>query len=167
MGEEMKFGTGVLYLDGKPIMDIQKVPEFVESTDSEVESKEAFSLEIPEITGNLVIPKLYLPRMRKILSGFDRCKGPGRYKSIAKCLNYMEKSCQRTRRYLQILTNMGDIDEREQNTVPIDVTGLPCTDIYEYFWFRIAIVDDATNYANYRGEKLRKTARSKRRSQRL
>lgn len=65
-----------------------------------------------------------------------------------------------------MLTNMGDIDEREQITVPIDITGLPCTDIYEYFWFRIVIVDDASGYANYRGEKLRKTARSKRRSQR-
>lgn len=166
MGEKMKFGAGMLCLDGEPVMSIQEVPEFVENGDPEEESKEAFSLEIPEITGDLVIPKLYLPRIRKILSGFDRCKGPGRYKSIAKCLKYMQKACSRTRRYLQTLINIGDIDEKEQITVPIDVTGLPCTDIYEYFWFRIAIVEDATSYANYRGEKLRKTARSKRRSHR-
>ena len=166
MGEVMKLGAGMLYLDGKPFMDIQEMPEFVDTVYPEVESKEAFSLEMPEITGNLVIPKCYWPKTRKILSGFDRCKGPGRYKSIAKCLKYMQKACSRTRRYLRILINIGFIDEKEQITVPIDVTGLPCTDIYEYFWFRIAIVDDASGYANYRGEKIRKTARSKRRSQR-
>lgn len=166
MGEEMKFGAGMLYLDSKPVMSIQEVPEFVDTVDPEEENKEAFSLKMPEITGNLVIPTYYWPKTRKILAGFDRCKGPGRYKAIAKCLKYMQKAYRVDEKYLRMFVELGYIPVNEELSCPVDLYGLPCTDIWEYLWFRMAVVEDAAEYMDYKCEKIKRTIRSKHRQRR-
>lgn len=172
MGEEQKMACGTLWVateGGEPVK-LCNFDEVETYSDEENDDYRAILYSHEDISApieaSFTIPPQLWPRLRKFFSGFDRCKGPGRYKAIAKCLKYMQKAYRVDEKYLRMLVKLGYIPVNEELSCPVDLYGLPCTDIWEYLWFRMAVVEDAAEYMDYRCEKIKRTIRSKHRQRR-
>lgn len=152
--------NGLLYMKREDSEEYEPIMAFSDvKTIEEAPSGNIIAMDIPR-EYSFTLEEAFRPwalrRYKKLWSGFGNCKGPGRYKSIEKCLKYMQKSYKVSGRYLSMLIKMDILDARKTVAIPIDVTGLPCTDIWEYFW----MLFDEEEYRNYREEKTKRTKRS-------
>ena len=163
-GSGISLCNGLLYMkhedseEYEPIMAFSDV-ETIEPEEEKDNENALIAVDIPreyDFTIEVPFKPWALRRNKKIWLGFSNCRGPGRYKSIARCLEYMRKAYAVDSRYLSMLARMGKLDARKTMAVPIDVTGLPCTDILEYLW----LLFDEENYYSYREGKINRTKRS-------
>lgn len=161
MGTEngIKLMEGILMFPGS--VDGVKITDIKEFDDSGIftedpESIDILSMRDAEFSAEIQFNK----RTKKYLLGFGNCKGPARCRAIYKYL----KLHRRQQLYMAAIISaiLKHPECIQPGGVTIDITGLPCTDFFEWAWMQIG----AESYEEYRREKLRKTARARNRNRR-
>lgn len=159
MGTEngIKLMEGILMFPGS--VDGVKITDIKEFDDSGIVTEDPKSINIlprtdVEVSGEIRLNK----QTKKFLLGFGKCKGPARCRAIYKYL----KLHRRQQAYMAAIISviLKHPECIQPGGVTIDITGLPCTDFFEWAWMRMG----AENYEEYRREKLRKTARARNRN---
>lgn len=84
----------------------------------------------------------------RMLMGW-KCKGPVRQRKIIEARRNFTRDCLLANKYIELLLGVIDIRKSEyfRNYYPIDITGLPCRDIYEWFVLCLWDVQEVNNNA--------------------
>lgn len=141
--------------DGVKITDIKEF-DSSDIVTEDPESIDTLAMDDEEVSCEIQLNK----RTKKFLLGFSKCKGPARCRALYKYLKLHRR--QQTYMAAIIAAILKHPECIQPGGVAIDITGLPCTDFFEWAWIQIG----AENYEEYRREKLRKTARSRNRNRR-
>lgn len=161
MGTEngCKLMEGMLLFPGS--VDGVKITDVKEFDDSDIVTEDPESIDILAMDDEEVSCEIQLnKRTKKFLLGFGKCKGPARCRAIYK---YLKLHRHQQAFMASIISAILKHPECIQpGGVTIDITGLPCTDFFEWAWMQMG----AESYEEYRREKLRKTSRSHNRNRR-
>lgn len=161
MGTEngIKLMEGMLmFPDATDGVKITNIKEF-DSSDiitEDPESIDILSMSDVEVSAEIRFNK----RTKKFLLGFSKCKGPARCRALYKYLKLHRR--QQTYMAAIIAAILKHPECIQPGGVTVDITGLPCTDFFEWAWMQMG----EESYEEYRREKLRKTARSRNRNRR-
>ena len=84
----------------------------------------------------------------RVLMGW-KCKGPVRGRKIIEARRNFTRECLLANKYIELLLDAADIGKSEyfRNWYPIDITGLPCRDIFEWLVLCIWDVQEANSDA--------------------
>lgn len=161
MGTEngIKLMEGILmFSDATDGVKITDVKEFDDSgiITEDSESIDILPMSDVEVSGEIRLNK----HTKKFLLGFGNCRGPARCRAIYKYLKLHR--CQQAHMASIISAIFKHPKCNRPGDVAIDITGLPCTDFFEWVWMQVG----TERYEEYRREKLRKTARARNRNRR-
>lgn len=150
---------GVLLFPG--FVDGVKITDVKEFDDSDVITEDPEPIDIRRISDFEVSTEIRInKRTKKFLFGFGNCKGPARCRAIYKYL----KLHRRKQLYMAAIISaiLKHPECIQPGGVTIDITGLPCTDFFEWVWMQIG----AENYEEYRRNKLKRIERGRTRASR-
>lgn len=140
-------------VDGVKITDVKEfdIPDIVTESPKSIFIRPRTDV---EVSGEIRLNK----HTKKFLLGFGKCKGPARCRALYKYL----KLHRRQQAYMaaNISVILKHPEWVQPGGITIDITGLPCTDFFEWAWMQMG----AESYEEYRREKLRKTARARNRN---
>lgn len=138
-----------------------KITDVKEFDSSDIVTEDPESINIPlrsdvEMSGEIRLNK----QTKKYLLGFGNCRGPARCRAVYKYLKLHRRQQAFMASIISAILNHPECIQ--PGGVTIDITGLPCTDFFEWVWMQVG----AESYEEYSREKLRKTARARNRNRR-
>lgn len=158
MGEE--FNPSVLMFCSndeavpQPIMNLSDVPTFLPEDTEETEFPISFTR---NMEATYTLKSCTLNRhFKKIVYGFGNCSGPPRIRALQ---NYIKKHKRQQRFMSRTINALFEVNNPLDRELSIDISGLPCTDFYEWVWMQFG--DES--YEEYRMAKLARTGRARRR----
>lgn len=145
----------LIYIDGVKITDVKEIDS------SDIVTEDPESIDIPSMSDVEVSTEIRVnKRTKKYLLGFGNCKGPARCRAIYKYLKHHRRQQAYMAAIISVIPKHPEFVQ--PGGITIDITGLPCTDFFEWVWMQVG----AESYEEYRQEKLRKTSRSRNRNRR-
>lgn len=92
-------------------------------------------------------PRVFKKGIR-VLMGW-KCKGPVRRRKIIEARRNFTRDCLLANKYIELLLGAVDIRKSEyfRNYYPIDITGLPCRDIFEWLVLCLWDIQEVNNDA--------------------
>ena len=92
-------------------------------------------------------PRVFKKGIR-VLMGW-KCKGPVRRRKIIEARRNFTRDCLLANKYIELLLGAIDIRKSEyfRKYYPIDITGLPCSDIFEWLVLCLCDVQEVSNDA--------------------
>lgn len=161
MGTEnsCKLMEGMLMFSGTT--DGVKITDIKEFDSSDIITEDPESIDILAMDDEEVSCEIQLnKRTKKFLLGFGKCKGPARCRAIYKYLKLHRR--QQAFMAANISAILKHPECIQPGGVTIDITGLPCTDFFEWAWMQVG----AENYEEYRRIKLKRIERGRTRASR-
>ena len=151
----MKINNGSMFI-AKEDGSYEKVTEFNDISEVTVDDSEIKNAN--EVWGTIdrnkevsftcsFDPRVYRRSIR-VLMGW-KCKGPVRRRKIIEVRRNFTRDCLLANKYIELLLDAIDIRKSKyfRNYYPIDITGLPCRDIFEWLVLCLWGVQEANNDA--------------------
>lgn len=161
MGTEndIKLMEGMLLFPGS--VDGVKITDVKEFDDSDIITEDPESIDILPMSYVEASAEIrFNKRTKKFLLGFSKCKGPARCRALYKYLKLHRHQQAYMAAIISVILKHPECIQ--PGGVTIDITGLPCTDFFEWAWMRMG----AENYEEYRRIKLKRIERGRTRASR-